>query len=658
MNTAEVDLNEIVWQPSEDLIASSNLTTFLRRHDLPDYDALVSRADGDPEWFWSAVMDFFDFRFATPCSQILDVSRGIPWARWCVGGTGNVVMNCLDRRIEAGEGAREAVVWEAETGERRSWSYDELNRETCRLASGLSSLGIGRGDVVAIYMPMLPEIVAGYLAIAKLGAIVLPLFSGFGAGAVASRLNDGGAKAVLTVDGTLRRGRPMAMKPVLDEAAVSAPGLRHVVVLRDKGLDLPMTEGRDHDWKSLTGAAPDNVPTTIVGADDPLMIIFTSGTTGKAKGTVHTHYGFSTKLACDLGLGHDFKAGDRLLWMSDMGWLVGPIVVVGTTILGGTAILAEGTPDYPEPGRIWRLAQDHRATTLGIAPTIVRSLMRHGEDEVARYDLSSLRVTVSTGEPWNPDAWMWFFNHVCQRRIPLLNYSGGTEVGGGIISGTVLHPLKPCSFAGPMPGMGADVVDESGQSVPRGQVGELVMRVPSIGLSRGLWNDPDRYIDAYWHRWPDIWIQGDWASVDEDGMWYIHGRSDDTIKVAGKRTGPAEVEALLLATGVLEEAAAVGVPDPVKGEAVLCVCIPKPDARADDVLAKTLSDAVVEGLGGPFRPRDVVFADDLPKTRNMKIMRRVIRAIYTGNEPGDLSSLVNPEAVDGLKQRLEASAAP
>jgi acetyl-CoA synthetase len=278
--------------------------------------------------------------------------------------------------------------------------------------------------------------------------------------------------------------------------------------------------------------------------------------------------------------------------------------------------------------------------------------MRDGEGEVAKYDLSLLRIAASTGEPWDPDSWMWFFNHICRAEVPLLNFSGGTEIGGGIITGTVLHPLKPCSFAGAVPGMGADILDDDGRPAGPDQVGELVMRCPSIGLTRGLWKDPDRYIESYWSRWPDIWVHGDWASRDSDGMWYIHGRSDDTVKLAGKRTGPAEIEALLLATGLVLEAAAVGVSDPVKGEAVVCVCVPRPDKAPDSALADALRTAVAEGLGSAFRPRKVVFVNDLPKTRNMKIMRRVVRAAFSGQAAGDLSNLVNPEAVDELKRVL------
>jgi acetyl-CoA synthetase len=308
-------------------------------------------------------------------------------------------------------------------------------------------------------------------------------------------------------------------------------------------------------------------------------------------------------------------------------------------------VLAEGAPDYPQPGRIWRLIQDFRVSFLGIAPTVARALMQYGDQEVTRYDRSSLRIIASTGEPWNRDSWMWVFEKVGDARVPLLNYSGGTEVGGGILTGTVLHPLKPCSFAGSVPGLGAAVVDMEGHDVPRGQVGELAMRVPSIGLTRGLWKDPQRYLDSYWNTIPGLWVHGDFASIDADGFWYVHGRSDDTIKVAGKRVGPAEVESILLETGLVAEAAVIGAADPVKGQALVCVCVAK---QPEPALAERLAQAVTKEFGTPFKPRAVVFVADLPKTRNMKVMRRVIRNIIDGRAPGDLSSLVNPESIDDL----------
>ena len=644
-----------VWEPSAETTRASNLGAFLEAHGLADFAALSARAGEDPEWFWDAVIRHHGIRFYRPYERVLDVSRGKPWARWCVGGTTNLAMNCLERPLELGRGDAPAIVWEGEDGAGRRWTYAELATETGRLAAGLRRVGLGKGDVVALYMPMVPEVAAAFLAIAKIGAIVLPLFSGFGAAALASRLNEADAVAVMTADGTRRRGKTVKLKATVDEAAGQVPSLCHVVVLDHLGTGAPMTVGRDHDWRALASQEAADAPCEEVDAEHPVMVMFTSGTTGKPKGTVHTHCGALVKNALDLGLLLDIRAGDRILWMSDMGWLVGPKIVIGATLLGATLVLAEGTPDHPDAGRMWRLAAENAVTVLGLAPTVARSFMRQDRAVVAAHDLSALRVVVSTAELWDRDSWLWLFKNVCRERVPILNYAGGTEIGGAILSGTVLHSLKPCSFGGPVPGTGAAVADDQGRPVAAGTIGELVMHSPSIGLSRGLWKDDGRYLETYWNKFPGTWAHGDLASVDEDGLWYLHGRADDTIKVAGKRTGPAEVEQLRLATGLVSEAAAVGVPDPVKGEAIVCTCVRGAAGRPGDATAAALGDAVAKGLGAPFRPREIHFVEDLPKTRNLKIMRRVIRAAYTGEDPGDVSALANPEALARLQATLSGS---
>jgi acetyl-CoA synthetase len=325
------------------------------------------------------------------------------------------------------------------------------------------------------------------------------------------------------------------------------------------------------------------------------------------------------------------------------------MLVFGGLLVGATVVLAEGAANWPEPDRLWRLVERHRVSYLGLAPTIARLSMSLPDEALAERDLSSLRVMISTGEPWTPEAWHWTFDRIGKCRVPLLNFSGGTEMGG-ILTGTVIHPLKPCAFAGAVPGTSADVVDaNSGESVAVGVTGELVMRTPSIGLTRGLWHDRQRYLDSYWSRLPDLWVHGDFASCDADGMWYVHGRSDDTLKIAGKRTGPSEIEALLMATGLLEDAVTIGVPDPIKGTAVVCLCVARPETDRESAV-KVLSAAVTAGLGGAFKPADVVFVPDLPRTRNSKLMRRVVRSAWLGEDAGDLSTLVNPEAVQAIRE--------
>ncbi|MFQ5460690.1 MAG: AMP-binding protein, partial [Anaerolineae bacterium] len=378
------------------------------------------------------------------------------------------------------------------------------------------------------------------------------------------------------------------------------------------------------------------------------MIIYTSGTTGKPKGAVHTHCGFPVKGAQDMAHGFDIGPDDTMFWMSDMGWMMGPWEVFGVLALGATMVLYDVAPDYPAPDRVWSLVEDHKVTCLGLSPTFVRAIMSHGDGPVLRHDLSSLRMFGSTGEAWNPGPWMWLFETVGGGTRPIINYSGGTEISGGIVLGNMITPLKPCAFSGPAPGLAADVVDDDGNPV-RGSVGELAIRAPWIGMTRGFWRDPDRYLDAYWRRIPGLWVHGDFAAIDDDGQWYILGRSDDTITVAGKRVGPAEVESVLVGHPAVAEAAAVGVPDPVKGQAIVAIVVLHPGTGATDALRAELRSLVAKQIGKPLAPKEVRFVTDIPKTRNAKVMRRVVRSAYLGEDAGDTSALVNPEAVAAVR---------
>jgi acetyl-CoA synthetase len=538
-------------------------------------------------------------------------------------------------------------------------TYGDLDRAVSRLANGLRALGLGKGDAIGLYMPMVPEIAIAFFAIAKIGGIILPLFSGYGATAVATRLADADAKALFTADGFYRKGKVVAMKPNADAALAQVPSVEHVIVfprlgndvLADEKNNMQWVEGRDHWWGDVVAGQPLSAETERTDAEDVVMIIYTSGTTGRPKGAVHTHCGFPLKSAQDLAHSFDMHASDTLYWMTDMGWMMGPWEVFGTTLLGGTMLFYDGAPDYPGPDRLWSLVERHNVTILGVSPTLIRALMRFGEEPVRAHDLSSLRAFGSTGEPWNPDPWMWLFETAGGGRLPINNYSGGTEISGGIVGGNVMTPLKPCAFAGPVVGMAVDVLDGEGQPV-RGEVGELVIRQPWIGMTRGFWKDPERYLATYWSRFPDVWVHGDWSLVDEDGLWYILGRSDDTIKVAGKRLGPAEIESVLVRHPAVAEAAAIGVPDPMKGQEAVCFCVLQPDTDSS-ALAAELKALVARELGKPLQPRDIRFLSDLPKTRNAKVMRRVVRAAYQGEGLGDLSALVNPEVVEEIQRMRE-----
>jgi acetyl-CoA synthetase len=642
---------EIVWRPSETYVAQSRLKRFMDRHGMATMEELHQRSITDLEWFWSAVLEELQIEFYQPYETVIDISRGIEWARWCVGGKMNIVHNCLDKWIGTPTENRVAIRWEGEEGARRVMAYRELCGEVNRLANALRRMGVKKGDAVGIFMPMVPEIAVALFAVAKIGAIILPLFSGFGPGAVAARLADAQAKVLITADGFYRRGEPVWLKQVADEALLKAVSVEHLLVLRRIDKEIPWRAGRDRWWHEALHVEKADAATERTDAEDALMIIYTSGTTGKPKGALHTHCGFPVKAAQDMMHGLDLTESDALYWVTDMGWMMGPWEVFGATLHGASMLFYDGALDYPGPARLWQLTEDHGVTILGVSPTLVRALMRHGDEPVEQHDLSSLRILASTGEPWNPDPWRWLFEKVGKKNLPIINYSGGTEIGGGIVMGNVLTPLKPCAFAGPVPGMAADVVDNNGAPV-RNQVGELVIRQPWIGMTRGFWNDPQRYLETYWNRLPNTWVHGDWAAIDEDGLWYILGRSDDTIKVAGKRVGPAEIESVLVSHPSVSEAAAIAVPDPLKGEAVVCFCVLKRGADAGDDLAEELKEKVARDLGKPLRPAAVEFVGDLPKTRNAKIMRRVIRATYLGEDPGDLSALENPQSVQDLRRAV------
>jgi acetyl-CoA synthetase len=648
-NRFEFGQGEIAWRPTPEYIERSRLRQFMARHQLRDYDELLRRSTTDLEWFWSAVLDDLGVEFYRPPSRIVDSSRGIAWTRWCVGGQLNIVHNCLDKWIGTAVEERVAVRWEGEEGQTRTLTYREVFLEVNRCANALRSLGVSKGDRVALFMPMCPELIVAFFATIKLGALILPLFSGYGADAVATRLRDAEAAVMFTADGFWRRGQRVLVKPTADDAATTSPSLRHMIVVSRLGQDVPLTPGRDHAWAELIPPQATAAETERTDAEDPLMIIYTSGTTGRPKGAVHTHCGFPIKAAQDIVHAFDVHTGDTMYWISDMGWMMGPWEVFGMTLLGSTFVLYDGALDYPGPDRLWSLVERHQVNVLGVSPTLIRALMKHGEAPVRSHELSSLRILGSTGEPWNPESWRWLFDVVGGRRLPIINYSGGTEVSGGLVAGNVLTPLKPAAFAGPPPGIAADVVDDQGRPV-RNQVGELIVRAPWIGMTRGFWRDPARYEQTYWSRFPDTWVHGDWAAIDGDGLWYILGRSDDTIKIAGKRLGPAEVESVLVEHPSVLEAAAIGVPDSIKGQALVCFCVLRPGAPASAELSAQLKSLVATRLGKPLQPAAIEFVADLPKTRNAKVMRRVIRAAYLGDAPGDLSALENPQAVASIER--------
>ncbi len=645
-------MSEIVWSPSEDYVERANVTRFMRANGIGSYEELVARSQADVEWFWDAVVKDLGLEFYEPYTQVLDTSGGIAWATWFRGGSINLAHNCVDRWAERTPD-RVAVRWEGEEPGSRAVTYAELREMSDRLAHGLSSLGVQDGDTIGIFLPMAPETVAATLACAKLGAIYLPLFSGYGADAVATRLRDAGCTVLITADGTTRRGKVVPMKETADEAVAAAPSVRHVVVWERLGrTGLPWTEGRDVRWGELLDAQPAApFDTAHLDPEHPLFVAYTSGTTGRPKGSVHVHGGFLVKIAEEVAYQTDLHQDETLFWVSDLGWIMGPWEITGATALGATVFLFDGAPNDP-PDRLWDLVERNRIDVLGISPTLIRALIPSGDESVRGHNLSSLRILGSTGEPWNPEPYLWFLREVGGGRCPIINISGGTEVGACFLSPLPITSLKACTLRGPALGMDIDVWDADGAPVGPGEVGELVCKKPWPGMTRGIWKDPDRYIATYWSRWPDVWVHGDWAMVDEDGFWFLHGRSDDTMKIAGKRLGPAEVESALTDHPAVAESAAVGIPDELKGEAVWCFVVTRPGVEQTDELARELTGLVADRLGKSFKPSRVVFVQELPKTRSAKIVRRALRAVVLDKEPGDLSSLENPDALGAIRARL------
>ncbi|HWL90109.1 MAG TPA: AMP-binding protein [Actinomycetota bacterium] len=643
-------MTDIIWSPTDEYVERANVTRFMRTHGIETYEDLVHRSIADTEWFWDAVVRDLDIEFLEPYRQVRDVSRGVEWATWFGGGRVNLAHQCVDRWAARTPEAS-AVVWEGEGGETRTWTYAELRRQTDRLARGLERLGVGSGDAVAIFMPMMPETVAAVMACSKIGAIWVPIFSGFGVDAVAARLNDANVKVVLTADAFLRKGRAVPMSETARLARGRATTVGATVVLAHAGEG---ATGDEHDWTELISReSVEPLEAERLDPEHPLFIGYTSGTTGKPKGVLHVHGGFLVKIAAEVAYQVDARPGDVVHWVTDLGWIMGPWEIVGALALGSTVLLYDGAPTHPGPDRLWSMVERHRITALGVSPTLIRALIPAGAERIRRHDLSSLRILASTGEPWNPDAYLWLYREVGGSRLPIVNLSGGTEVGACFLSPLPICDLKPCTLRGPALGMDVDIVDATGMPVGPGEVGELVCRQPWPSMTRGIWGDPDRYLDTYWRRFPGIWVHGDWATRDADGFWFLHGRSDDTLSVAGKRLGPAEVESALASHPAVAESAAIGVPHSLKGEAIWCFVVLKPGVDPDPGLSTKLRNVVADHLGRSFLPSKVVFVPELPKTRSAKIVRRAIRATALSEDPGDLSSIEDPGSLDGIRRALD-----
>jgi acetyl-CoA synthetase len=617
---------DVVWEPTPEQVEQANVTRLARRLGCRGYHELHRLSIDDPERFWAVVVEDLGIEFSTPWERVLDDSRGAAWSRWFVGGRLNLAWDCVHKwREQAGE----AAVFRGEDGSRTAIGWPELSRQVTQLAEALQGLGVEPGDRVAIFMPMSPAVAIASHACAHVGAVQVPIFSGFAAHAIAARLEDAGAKVVIAADWSFRRGKRVEMLEVMREA--NAGGAHELVWSRDAG------------WPDEVTRQPGTLEPLDVDAEHPYLLAYTSGTTGRPKGALHVHGGFLVSIAREVAYQTDVRRGDRVFFSTDMGWIMGPWTVVGAGALGATVIYMEGAPDWPAD-RLWRIVEEERVTMLGVSPTLIRALIPNGNPQ---QDLSSLRAIATTGEPWNLGPYMWLHEQVGGGRIPIVNESGGTEVGACFLAATPVEPQKACSLGFPALGQAMDVVDAEGRPV-RGEVGELVCRRPWPGMTRGIWGDDERYVETYWSRFPGVWTHGDWASVDADGYWFLHGRSDDTLNIAGKRIGPAELESAAVSHPAVAEAAAIGVPHEVKGEVAWIFCVAAPGVEPNAGIEREVGAAVADELGKAFRPDRVLFVPALPKTRSAKIVRRAVRARALGQDPGDLSSLENPESLEQI----------
>jgi acetyl-CoA synthetase len=617
--------------------------------------SIYARAATDYEGFWADQAE----RLAWYRRWDTVMTWTPPWVTWFAGGQLNASYNCLDRHVEAGGGDKVAYYWEGEPGEHRTLTYRDLLDEVCRLANGLRSLGVGRGDRVAIYLGMVPELPVAMLACARIGAAHSVVFGGFSADALRDRINDAGARALITQDGGYRRGGEVPLKANADAALAGCPTIEHVITVRRTGTEHPFVPERDIWYHELVEGQPTSCEPERMDAEDPLYLLYTSGTTGKPKGIVHTTGGYLTQVATTHRMIFDIHEDDVYWCAADIGWVTGhSYIVYGPLANHTTGILYEGAPDWPDRDRLWSIAERHRATILYTAPTAIRAFMRWGPEHVEKHDLSSLRLLGSVGEPINPEAWVWYWKVIGGGRCPVVDTWWQTETGAILITPLPgLTTLKPGSATLPFPGIQADILDAVGATVPLGGGGYLVLKHPWPSIARTIWGDPDRYVSTYFSQFgPETYVAGDGAKRDEDGYFWLLGRLDDVMNVAGHRLSTFEIESALVDDPKVAEAAVVSRPDDVVGEAIVAFVTLKTGYEGDEAVADELREHVADKIGKIARPHGIIFTNDLPKTRSGKIMRRLLRDVAQGRPLGDVTTLANAEVVDRIHDMVEAGA--
>jgi acetyl-CoA synthetase len=664
------EFDEVVHEPSEAFVESTNVHAFMQEYGTDDYDELIARTCGDTsveesgvDWFWDELVDYLDIEFYAGYDTVRDDSEGPQFTDWYPGGRINVAHNTLDRYADGDTADDVACVWEGEPGTVREVTFADLHEAANRVANCLEARGIETGDTVGLYMPMVPEVIAILYGCFEIGAIAVPIFSGFGVDATATRIEDAEPTVLFTGDGFYRRGDEVRLKGSADEAIAAAGHVEHTIVYDRLGLtpdegtgedadEVPWDDARDERWDVAVGERSNEYATKELDAAQESMLLYSSGTTGKPKGIVHTHAGVLMQCAKEIHFGFDRKPDDSFFWVSDIGWMMGPWTLIGNHAFGGRVVMYEGAPDHPEPDRFWAMIDRHDVTQFGISPTAIRALRKQGDEWVEGHDLSSLRLLGSTGGPWDPESWLWFYDNVGGGDTPIINISGGTEICGCFLMPMPIQSLKPCTLGGPGLGMDVDIVDSSGESVADDhERGFLVARDSCPSMTKSLWSGDERYLEEYWSSFedPPLWDHGDWAQKDTEGFWFLHGRADDALNVAGRKVGPAEIEGVLIEHAAVNQAAAVGVDDETMGTAVVAYVVLEGGHEPNDDLREDLRELVGEEHGKPFRPRAVKFVTEFPKTQSGKIIRRAIAAVHQDEDPGDLSSMENPSALDEIR---------
>lgn len=613
---------QFVYKPPD--AANTNLMKLAGRYGLKTIEDLYNKADDDPEWFWPAVIKDCGIVFNKEYTNIVDPGKGIPWSTWFNDGIINAAYNCVEKFRELDSAA---VKYERENGEHGSISFRELDRKTGKLAGSLLGIGVSKGDRVGIYMPPNPESIISLYAIMRIGAVAVPIFSGYGLEAVRTRVEDAGIKVLFSVSGYERKGKKINVRKVLGGLS----GVRLILLGPEKDDEL--------DFNSLVEHG-DYVNSVETSSEDPAIMLYTSGTTGKPKGTVHVHGGSFINIVKEVRYYMDMTDKDTLFWISDLGWMMGPWSIIGANALGGSIFVYDGAVDFPDSNRLWSLIGDHGVTLLGLSPTLIRTL----KSKKIRKPFRGIRLFGSTGEPWDEESWMWLFENLGEGKTPIANISGGTDIIGCFLASTAAIPLMPrCLFRGL--GMNVSVLDEDGNEV-FDKVGYLVSRTHCPSMTRGIWKQPEKYIETYWSKFPGNWVQGDWATMDHSGYFFLFGRSDDVLKVAGKRLGPNEVENIVMTADGVTETAVTGVPDQIKGEAVAVFYT----GLNNDATRDKIREVVLAGLGKSFGPKHVIWLPQLPKTRNGKIMRRVVKRAFLNQDPGDLSNMEDTSIIEYIRE--------